>query len=438
MKKIFFVVLMLCFMCPSETLLAQNSSSNSTNSTQQNKSPRIYRRSSVYTLLGYLHLFPSELGAFEAEPSDVIRRINEGEQYGYNTWRIPTEEEITIIKANGYADPNEKYMTQENRRGRVLLVTDQEKAEVINKREAERQKRESEARAHREYQEKQKRIAEAQRLKDEEVQRRIESICAQEGFVDLGLESGTLWSPKSEPSAYTFSMANMLYPRCIPSKDQWHELYKNCKWEKTDKGYIVTGKNNNSIFIQGGNYNSSTIDEANINREWIFRGGRDRAVALQNRSYWNKNILVKQGPNNPVILAVEDELYRDLGLPSGTKWADRDANLNYKCKHHDYSDELKGIPTKEQWQELKKYCTWELKDYGYKVTGPNGNYIFLSLELQGEPYSYEENKKLCMQYAYRSDKYVYRVSINERKRIQFDRRYSNWIYKQYVCLRRVQ
>lgn len=437
MKKILLGLFVLCFLCPSEAVLAQKSSSHSNDSTKQVNRPRIYRRGSVYTLLGYLRIFPNELGAFNAEPTDVIRRINEGEQFGYNTWRIPTEEEITIIKANGYADPDEKYMTRESRRGRVLLVTDQEKAEIINKREAERQRRESEARAHREYQERQKRIAEAQKAKEEEEQRRIERICAQQGFIDLGLESGTFWSATLDPSAYSFSMANMLYPNCIPSNDQWRELYKNCTWEKAGKGYIVTGPNGRSIYLPSGIYNSSTIDEANTNQEWVFRTGANRPLERMTRSLWWNNILVKQRDTYPVILAVEGDLYRDLGLPSGTKWADRDADINHKCKRHVYSDEVKGIPTKEQWQELKKYCTWEWKDYGYKVTGPNGNYIFLSMEVHSEQV-WDDYARLCMQYAYRVDKDVYRVSINERKHIQFDRSYSDWIYKQYVCLRRVQ
>ena len=39
------------------------------------------------------------------------------------------------------------------------------------------------------------------------------------------------------------------------------------------------------------------------------------------------------------------------------------------------------MPTQSEHQELLSNCTWEwttLNDvYGYKVTGPNGNYIFL-------------------------------------------------------------
>ena len=451
MKKILLALFALCLLCPSEALMAQDSSSKTTStkqtstkqtSTKQNTHPRIYSRSKVYTLLGYLHVFPNELGAFESEPTDVIRRINAQELHEYNTWRLPTEQEITILKANGYAAPDDKYMTQESRRGRVVLVTDSEKAQVLKEREAQRLKSERDVQARRQGEERRKRAAETQMAQIQARQRRLDSICAQEGFVDLGLESGTLWRPMAEPSSYSFSMANMLYPSAIPSVEQWRELYKECTWEKLDNGYIVTGKNHRSIFIARGDYNSSTIDEANTKKSWIFMV---YSQCRMSREYWGRdwynNILVTQGNNTPTVLAVENELYRDLGLPSGTKWADRDANIHNHCQKFNYLDQVKGIPTKEQWEELKKYCKWEWKDYGYKVTGPNGNYIFLSMEVQNSPEKdYDSERKLCMQYAYCADRTVLRVSIDNRKRIKFDRRYDRnaYSYKYYVCLRRVK
>ena len=39
------------------------------------------------------------------------------------------------------------------------------------------------------------------------------------------------------------------------------------------------------------------------------------------------------------------------------------------------------MPTIEEFEELRDKCTWEWalmnSNYGYKITGPNGNYIFL-------------------------------------------------------------
>lgn len=125
----------------------------------------------------------------------------------------------------------------------------------------------------------------------------------------------------------------------------------------------------------------------------------------------------------------------DLGLPSGTKWADRNVGAEYPDRNGDYSawgeidvkdkytwdnykhcksfDEITkynnddysphfdgnltleleddaacqllgegwAIPTFEQCDELMKCCewTWVATEgfFGYEVTGPNGNYILL-------------------------------------------------------------
>lgn len=118
----------------------------------------------------------------------------------------------------------------------------------------------------------------------------------------------------------------------------------------------------------------------------------------------------------------------DLGLPSGTKWADRNVGANapaefgfyfawgevepkdeytdetykyYDGNNYTYSPSIldaehdaatfnwgKGwkMPTGEQMKELKDECKWEWggridsEGYvwqGFKVTGPNGNSIFL-------------------------------------------------------------
>ena len=74
-------------------------------------------------------------------------------------------------------------------------------------------------------------------------------------------------------------------------------------------------------------------------------------------------------------------IYVDLGLASGTIWKDTnefigDTDLfSYDQAIQFFGDE---IPTKEQWEELQSSCEWEWTGDGYKVTGPNGNSIFLS------------------------------------------------------------
>lgn len=69
--------------------------------------------------------------------------------------------------------------------------------------------------------------------------------------------------------------------------------------------------------------------------------------------------------------------YINLGLPSGTLWADTNEEGLYTFAEAavKYGDSL---PTKEQFEELMNQCEWKWNNNGYKVTGPNGNSIVLS------------------------------------------------------------
>lgn len=79
--------------------------------------------------------------------------------------------------------------------------------------------------------------------------------------------------------------------------------------------------------------------------------------------------------------------YIDLGLPSGNLWCDCNYGTNYPTESGKYFtfEEVEGfmgnkeelIPTKDDFQELLDYCKWERVIKGYKITGPNGNSIFL-------------------------------------------------------------
>ncbi len=69
--------------------------------------------------------------------------------------------------------------------------------------------------------------------------------------------------------------------------------------------------------------------------------------------------------------------YVDLGLPSGTKWKDKNQGSGF----YSYDEAVRAfgnsLPTKEQFEELKNFCEWTWTAGGYKVTGENGNSIFL-------------------------------------------------------------
>ena len=79
-------------------------------------------RTDVVVLEGFLKLYPEDLGEFSSEPSWLIKLITQQERYGYNSWRLPTQEELDFIRSNGYLSGN-KYMTKEDPSGVLMLVT---------------------------------------------------------------------------------------------------------------------------------------------------------------------------------------------------------------------------------------------------------------------------------------------------------------------------
>ena len=178
------------------------------------------KRSSVEVLYGYLKIFPNELGVFQAEPTTVISQINAQAQHGYNNWRIPTNEELSLLRANNYLGGGE-YMSRENKRGIVLLVTDGKDHKTMLVEEQERKNR----------------FAEEERLRTLKAQ----------GWVDMGLPSGTIWKNENEAGKSAFTYEQAIQRGCLPTKKQWQELIDNCQWTWKGDGYIVTGPNGESM-----------------------------------------------------------------------------------------------------------------------------------------------------------------------------------------------
>ena len=157
-----------------------------------------------YVLYGYLKVFPKDLGTFSSVPKTVIAQLNQSTQYGYGTWRLPTEEEIALMRDNKIIGHG-NYMTAKNKTGIVRLVTDKAKGEILP------------------------------------------AIPA--GYVDLGLPSGTLWKDKNEGGFYKYEQALTRFGENLPSKDDFEELKNACQWSWTGGGYRVTGPSGESIYL---------------------------------------------------------------------------------------------------------------------------------------------------------------------------------------------
>ena len=395
MKRVNFLLTLL-FACYTTSSIAQQNVNITVNPETKPKETKV--RPGIATLYGYLKVITNELGYFETEPTTIISRINQDEQYGYNTWRLPTDEELEILRANGYAKNDAAYMTYSNRSyGNVILVTDKDKASVIREKEAALSaERERKAQA-----EKQARLYEEQRKRNQF----IDSLRNLNGWCDLGLPSGTLWSYQGKGNMYR-NFAMLYYEDELPTESQWKELIENCSVKKiNDKGdYLLTGKNEKSILIHkwygfylpepNGEFDEMNLLSFNENECYRFHRKwpeyRCEVLTVRNISYPEKKQMDK---------------YVDLGLPSGTKWAYKDYT-DTKLAAINAEKLLCAIPRKGQWKELQKLCRWEKREYGYKVIGPNGNWIYLFSD----------------RYYCREDKYgskaIFSVEILSKKKVQ--------------------
>ena len=176
-------------------------------------------------LYGYLKVFPNDLGTFESEPLQVISRLNQSQQFGYGSWRLPTNEELALMRANNLIGSG-NYMTRENKKGIVRLVTDKEQGVIIN---------------------------------------------VPTGYVDLGLSSGTYWKETNESGFYNYDNAVSKFGNKLPTIEQLEELKNECEWTWTGNGYKVTGPNGEYIMLPAAGYrdcNGDVFDVGTCGNYW--------------------------------------------------------------------------------------------------------------------------------------------------------------------------
>ena len=128
--------------------------------------------------------------------------------------------------------------------------------------------------------EKQFQTDEAQRI------RRKQELLSQ-GYVDLGLPSGTCWRNSNEGgdyARYTYGEAVSRFSNKLPTKQQLEELKSKCTWTLTGNGYKVTGTNGNSITLPAAGVRSCDGDVANVGTGGYYwsatPGGSDYAWGL--------------------------------------------------------------------------------------------------------------------------------------------------------------
>ena len=83
----------------------------------------------------------------------------------------------------------------------------------------------------------------------------VKDQSSKQGYVDLGLPSGTLWKDTNESGGfYTYEETVNRFGDKLPTKEQCEELKDKCQWTWNGSGYEVTGPNGNSIFLPVAGY----------------------------------------------------------------------------------------------------------------------------------------------------------------------------------------
>ena len=112
------------------------------------------------------------------------------------------------------------------------------------------------------------------------------TACDKQGYVDLGLPSGTKWQARNESGQdfYTYDEAVAQFGNKLPTKEQCEELINSCQWQWTGSGYKVTGPNRNHITLPAAgicSWNGSTYGVGSDGRYWSSEpSGSDLAWGL--------------------------------------------------------------------------------------------------------------------------------------------------------------
>lgn len=127
----------------------------------------------------------------------------------------------------------------------------------------------------------------------------------------------------------------------------------------------------------------------NRNDDGNGKAKQEQVIAQDDQDGMDQTVILEESAEQePTPIVVKDQplkkksataAFIDLGLPSGTKW--RELNEPDLMTYDDAVSTFgKQLPTQKQFNELYEKCEWlPLKDGGYKVVGPNGNWVIFPL-----------------------------------------------------------
>jgi len=144
----------------------------------------------------------------------------------------------------------------------------------------------------------------------------------------------------------------------LPTVKQFKEIIDNCRWDWNDekKGFDVTGKNGKSIFLPtlgykfeneiryGGSigYYWSSTENSSSDADYLVFGSGNLGIGDYIKSDRYFSVRLVSNGNDPKIKG-----FVDLGLPSGTLWAETNVTKKY-LNWHQAQDFVKELNKKEK------------------------------------------------------------------------------------------
>lgn len=150
---------------------------------------------------------------------------------------------------------------------------------------------------------------------------KIDSVREQlkaQGWVDLGLPSGTLWKNENEEGTYTYFEAKEKFNDKLPSEKQIKELIDMCQWKWNNDAYEIIGPNGNSILMSAEfvrindpycNYSYTTIPVAK------YKGKYDHNTYPCGEYWTSEEHFRQRSPNDSAKTLHTVNLYFDSNQP---------------------------------------------------------------------------------------------------------------------------
>ncbi|MBQ9200769.1 MAG: hypothetical protein IJ154_00125 [Bacteroidales bacterium] len=273
---------------------------------------RVARKlSAPICLLGYLWVYPEDLGTYMSGPTSIIAQINAQGQYGRNDWRVPSPDELRLME--NYADKcglgDDIYLATDHRNGVLRLVStgktiaqqQQEAKEAERQRQIEEQRqrelREQRLRAQQLEEQRQRELREQRQREEAAAAARAHSqeVANQNSLISSGsaiLVDGTVWDTKNKGASYS-SDKGVLYPvGQNTSSGKWrlpteNEFYAVLRQGQNDGSFL---RMNNGLVIPIGTYavqlKTGSIGYINLQNGFTGTGNASAFIRyVQNRLY---------------------------------------------------------------------------------------------------------------------------------------------------------